>query len=249
MYDRYVAPDTYYSHGFIVPLVTGFLIWRKSETLKKLPVNPSWSGLILIGLALLIHILSELFYVFFTSGMSILVLVFGISLFIYGKSRTRELLFPLSFLCFMFPVPVGLINRVNFPLKMSLTFTSSELVSLFGLPIYQSGFYIQTSGGMLLIDNPCSGIRSLIAFLALGSIVAYVTRTSRKNKAVLFAISLPIAYFVNLMRVIVLILVATYFGVETASPDSMVHDLSGIGIFVVGMIILLGCKGYFESRP
>src|SRR3972149_2550190 len=79
MYARFTIEDTYYSHGFLVPFIAAFLIWQKKDKLEKIPIVHSWWGLVIILIALLLHFLSTIFYVFFTSGFSILILVFGIS--------------------------------------------------------------------------------------------------------------------------------------------------------------------------
>ena len=88
MYGRYVSSDSYYSHGFIIPFVSGFLIWQKREELKGKEVELFWWGLLLIAVSVLLHIFGTVIYVFSVSGFSIFFLAVGISLFLFGKEIT-----------------------------------------------------------------------------------------------------------------------------------------------------------------
>ena len=239
LYDRYVTADSYYSHGFLVPLVTIFFIWRKGEKFKVLSPSYSIWGLVLVVWALLLHILSIWAHVFFTSGISILFLVFGLSLFLFGREITKEILFPLSFLVFMLPLPLKAVSVFSFPLKMYVTEFSVVLVSKMGIPAFRQGFHIHLSNASLTIGNPCSGLRSLISFMALGAIFAYLLKASLGRKIFMILLAIPIALFSNMTRVIALTLAANFWGTKTASPGGFFHDSSGIAVFVFGLGFLI----------
>jgi exosortase A len=238
MYGRFVAADSYYSHGFIIPLASAFLIWQKRESLGKLPIGCSKYGLVLIIAALVIHLLSTIFYVFSGSGFSMLLLVIGISLFLFGKEVTRAILFPLLFLIFMFPLPGAFISLLASPLKMNAAKMATFFVDQAGISVYREGFYIKTINGELLVGNPCSGLRSLISFLGIGAFFAYLVDMSMARRILLFLLSVPIALGSNVLRVIALVLVTHYYGYQKASPDSFFHDFSGIMVFVIGFSVL-----------
>jgi len=90
-----------------------------------------------------------------------------------------------------------------------------------------------------MVGNPCSGLRSLIAFLAFGALLGYLKELSLTKKWILFALSIPVAFLSNLVRVIILILISYYWGLNAAAPDTLVHVGTGILLFVLGFIILL----------
>jgi len=158
-----MGADSYYSHGFIIPLVTGFLIWQKRSQLRAADVGLSWWGLWVVLAAVLIHILGVTLYVFSISGFSIFFLIIGLSLFVFGKQATRIIIFPLTYLIFMFPVPEAFISAISFPMKMLVAKTGVDIVRLLGVPVFREGFNITIPAGSLLVGNPCSGLRSLIA--------------------------------------------------------------------------------------
>jgi len=239
LYERFIETDSYYSHGFLVPLVTVFFIWRKREKLRVLSPGYSSSGLVLVVWALLLNILSIWTHIFFTSGFSILFLAFGLSLFLFGKEITKEILFPLSFLVFMLPLPLKAVTAFSFPLKMYVTKFSVGLVSKMGIPAFRQGFHIYLSNASLTIGNPCSGLRSLISFMALGAIFAYLLKASLGRKIFIFLLAIPIALFSNMARVVALTLAANFWGSKTASPGGFFHDFSGIAIFIFGLGLLI----------
>ena len=237
LYERYVSADSYYSHGFLIPFVTGGLIWLKRKELKNINWKGSFLGLILIIFALSIHLLSILTEVFFVSGFSILFLVFGISLFLYGKEITKKILFPLSFLIFMFPVPLVAINAISFPMKMFATKSAVYILKgALHIPMRNEGFQIFFPDASLIIGNPCSGLRSLISMLALGSIFAYFLKSSMPKKILLFSLAMPIALASNLIRVILLCLGVFIYGNQMAK--GFFHDFTGYLVFIIAFVSL-----------
>ncbi len=241
-----MSADSYYSHGFLVPFVSGYLIWLKKEELVQAKKSGSWLGLLLIVTAVLIHIFGTAIYIFSVSGFSIWILIVGISLFLYGKEVTKIILFPLFFLLFMFPLPGAIITMISFPLKVLVAQMGVKIASLLGVPLLLEGFVITIPQGDLLVGNPCSGLRSLIAFLAMGSLFAYFSDLSRGKQIFLFLLTIPIAIASNLVRVPILIYWSYKWGLESAAPDTLVHTGSGFVVFILGLILLfiaLRCLG------
>ena len=238
IYSRYISADSYYSHGFIIPFVVLFLIWQKKKLLICLPQQQSNIGIGLILFALGLHILGTILYIFSISGFSLFLLIIGLVLFLFGKEITKTIWFPLLLLIFMFPMPMAFINLISFPLKIIAAKGGVYLASLVGIPIYREGFNISIPAGRLLVGNPCSGLRSLISFMALGSIFAYLTNLTRTRKLILFSLSIPIALMSNLIRVSILVLTSHYMGLAAAAPDTLIHNGSGILIFIFGLLLM-----------
>lgn len=208
----------------------------------------SWWGLFLIIASVLIHIAGTILYVFSISGFSIFFLVLGTSLFLFGKNITRIIIFPLIFLIFMVPLPEAVIGIISFPLKIFAAKAGVWITKVVGIPIYIEGFNIFIPTGYLLVGNPCSGLRSLIAFLALGSILAYLGPVSIVKKWFLFFLSIPIALLSNIVRIPILIFVSNYWGLEAAAPDTLVHTGSGILVFVLGFLLMFSAAKVLEWR-
>ncbi|MFH1642297.1 MAG: exosortase/archaeosortase family protein [Nanoarchaeota archaeon] len=237
LYERYTAVDSYYSHGFLIPFVSLLLIWLKRNEFKDYLFKSDRFGLILIIIALTMHVVSILAEVFFLSAFSLLILVFGFCFLFFGKNFTKKIYFPLIFLIFMLPLPFLLINSISFPLKMFVTKSAVFLIKVvFGIPIKNEGFQIFFPKATLLVENPCSGLRSLISMLALGSIFSYLIKKNSLKKYFLFLLSVLIALFSNLIRVIMLCLAVYIYGSKMSS--GFFHDFSGYLAFAIAFITL-----------
>lgn len=247
-YGRYVASDSYYSHGFLIPLVSGFLVWSKKRDLRSSIPKYSSGGLWIISFALLLHITGTLVHFYFISGTSLFFFILGTTLFLYGKNITKKILFPLIFLIFMIPLPLPIISAILFPMKVFVVKVSSQIIRMIEIPIYFEGFNVHLSKGTLLIGNPCSGLRSLIAFLAMSTLIGYLKASSVKKWILILLLSIPIGFFSNIVRTVSLILVANRWGTEASSPDHWFHDFSGMAVFAVGLAMLLGLGRILEWK-
>jgi exosortase len=236
LYERYTAADSYYTHGFIIPFITGYLIRLKWNELKTVRCEYSGSGLILVVAALLVHLFSMLSGVYFLSGYSLLVLSFGVSLYLFGKEFTRKIAFALLFLFFMFPLPLTAINAVSFPMRLYATKVSVAVLSTAGIPVYSEGFRIIFPGDSLVVGSPCSGLRSLISMIALGSVFAHLSNAGKWLKLSLVIIAVPIALLSNIVRLMVLCMGAYKFG--SGAIHGFVHDVTGYAAFIIAFGML-----------
>lgn len=232
---RFTAADSYYSHGFLVPPVSAYLIWRKRKRLKALlPAYPSPSGLILLIAGLLLHFISTVLKINFTSYLSLIIVLIGSSLYLLGKKVTREIAFPLGFLLFMIPLPAVIIIGLSFKMKILAAQIASKFVNMLGIPTLRDGSTIYLPHSFLLVGDPCSGLRSLISFLALGALFTQLISASRFKKNVLFLSTVPIALISNILRIIALLLVTYVYGQRIAL--GLFHDLTGIAVFIFAFI-------------
>jgi exosortase A len=246
--ERYDNPDSHYSHGYLIPFICGYLVWQKREELAELPRKSSPSGLGLIVMALLVHVVSVWTHTFFTSGFSIMALAIGLCLYLYGTEITKRLAFPLGFLAFMFPLPMRAISAISFPLKMMVANLGTKIMELSGMLIVREGAMIYLVNTSLSVGDPCSGIRSLIALMAMGALFAYLLRGSFAKKFLIFLLAAPVAIATNVLRVCGLIFAADKLGGEWAAPEHWFHTASGLAVFVISMAILFAIMRLLE-RP
>ena len=232
--DRFEARDSYYSHGYLVPFVTVYLIWRKRKELSTLTPQGSWWGLPLIILGFLVYVVSYFLEVNFTAYASFLIVIFSMVLFLGGWKVTRVLLFPLFFLIFMIPLPQVVILGISFEMKMLASEISSWLTNSIGIETSVSGSRIFYPGGFLWVGDPCSGLRSLISFLALGTVVVQLTSGKTWKKGILFVSVIPIALLSNVVRIFVLTLASYFYGSQII--DGFLHDFMGFVVFIGGFI-------------
>ncbi len=237
MIKRWTVTETYYSHGFLVPLISIFLIWQKRKELNRFNINPSPKGWLFFIHAILIYLISALFGIYFLAGFSLLLLLPGIVLLFLGWQFLKKILFSLLFLSFMIPLPLVAISNISFRLKILASQIAVFIVNLIGLPAIREGSIIKTKHSYLVVEDPCSGIRSLIALIALGALMAYLSRISKPKKVVLFLAAIPIAIFANVIRIAALTLVSEMYGAKVATGTF--HDIMGIMVFVISFLSMV----------
>lgn len=230
MFDRWNAKDSYYSHGMLVPLVSIFLIWQKRAKLTSIAIKPENLGWLFFGAGILIHIVSALWRVYFSSGFSIIIVLIGLVLLFFGKKYLKELLFPIFFLIFMIPLPLVAIANLSFKLKILAAQISTVIINKMGVLAIRDGSIIKTAHSYLIVEDPCSGIRSLISLIALGALMAYLSNISIIRKSILFLSSIPIAIATNVIRIVTLSLISEMYGAKLATGTF--HTIMGVLVFV-----------------
>ncbi len=236
MWDRWFAAGSYYSHGILIPFVTIFLIWQKKEKLSSLDRKESLWGIPLVVAGLIMHVMGILLRFYFVSGFSMLFILIGLILCLYGSAIFKSILFPLTFLIFMVPVPEVVITNISFEMKIFAAKIATTFLNNSGIPAIRDGSVIRMRHAQVVVDDVCSGLRSLISLMALGSIVAYWMKASLQRKYVLFLTTIPIAIVTNVCRIIFLASVSEIWGVEYAA--GFLHDASGFLVFVLAFVLL-----------
>jgi exosortase len=234
---RFGARESYYSHGYLVPFVIAYLVFRKQNRLKEIEALGIFSGLIILLTGIVLYLASLFLKSNFTAYLSLPLVILGVLLYLKGKKFTKELLFPLAFLFFMLPLPEFMIIGISFKLKILAAQLATNLGNLIGIKAILSGSTIFYPGGTLLVGDPCSGLRSLITFLALGALFTQFTKASSIQKVSLFLSAIPIAIISNLLRLTFLLLVGFVYGQEAIT--GLVHDISGYLVFVLGFLGLI----------
>ena len=239
--------DPNYSHGFLVPVFSGFLVWRRRKQLQALTPEPSWVGLpvLLAGVGALL--LGDLGGENFLMRSSLILVVAGLILFHLGRAIFRVVAFPLLFLCFMLPLPATVFYAVAFPLQSLAARNAAWALDLLGVPVLLDGNVIHLSQISLGVTEACSGIRSLISLLALAVAWAALTIPGLWGMSVLVAATVPITVVANAGRVVATGLIGQWFGVEYAR--GFFHTLSGWAVFVLAFVSLLVVHGVIRLVP
>lgn len=233
--------DANYSHGFVVPLFSGFLVWQRRKELGALTPRGSWLGLpvLLAGVGALL--LGSVGAENFLMRSSLIAILAGLVLFHLGPQILRVLAFPLAFLFFMVPLPATVFYAAAFPLQNLAAQNAVWTLDLVGVPVLRDGNVIHLSYITLGVTEACSGIRSLISLLALAVAWAYLTLPGVWGMTGLVLSAVPIAVVANAGRVVTTGLLGQWFGVEYA--QGFFHTFSGWLIFLFAFVCLLGVHG------
>ena len=230
--------DSDYSHGFLVPLLSAFLIWQRRDKLRQVPRRPSLWGMVVVLGALGLLVLGSLGAELFLSRLSLLCTICGLIVYFCGWAMLRAMAFPMAFLLFAIPIPGVVYNEIVFPLQfIASKFATRTLETLNLFPIMREGNVLVLPGMTLEVVEACSGIRSLMSLLALAAGFGYLVEQSTIARWILVVAMVPLAIISNGTRVMITAIMANYMGPKAA--EGVMHEMSGWVIFVVATVLFL----------
>jgi exosortase len=262
--------DENYSHGLLIPLIIGYILWSQREKLGRSTAQPS----LLVGGAAILFALFALWAgvagaELYTQRMSLILLLAGIAVYFWGLRLLRLLLVPLAVLFLAIPIPAIIFNKIAFPLQLFASRAAVWSMSMLGIPVLRNGNIIELKPlnsfdtKKLEVVEACSGIRSLMTLLTLAVVFAYFTHTPSDDaprsgarfgwlksywfwrSAILVVSAVPIAILTNAFRVSGTGVLAHHYGTEVA--DGFFHSFSGWAIYIVAFIMLF-CTGMILDR-
>ena len=239
-------------HGPIILAVSLWLLYNQRHALAALPPQPAWGlGLPLLVTGLVLYALGRSQSFLGIEVGSQILLLCALTLGFLGKRALRLIWFPLFFLAFMTPLPEVLVASVTAPLKSAVSTVSANLLYALGYPVSRAGVILNVGQYQLLVADACAGLNSMFTLEALGLLYMNLMQyTSVARNVTLSILVIPIAFFANVVRVIVLVLVTYHFG--DAAGQGFVHGFAGMVLFLVGLVLVLFTDyllGWFFKEP
>ena len=235
-----------YSHGPLVPLVSLVLVWRRRAALAAAPRVPEARGLAWVAAACAMQVTGVRADLFALQGWSLLPLLVGLTWTFLGRRHVRLLLFPILYLAFMLTFPPFVMNQLSYALKEVAVRLATAGAQALGVTLQRAGMTLYLVTGTLRIENPCGGLRSLVALLATGTLFAYVQPGGGWRRLAVLAAAPPIAILGNAARILLVIVAAHYRSVEWAT--GAFHDLTGYLLYAVALALLVGARRALSPR-
>ncbi len=228
--------DSNYTHGFLIPPVVCFLLFRKRAEIASATMARDPMGLIVIVVGMALFVVANAAAEYFTLRFSFVVTLFGLVYFMFGRAVVRLTWYEIGLLLFMIPIPYVIYYAITFPMQLLSSKITVVVLNLLGATAVRQGNIIHLANTSLEVAEACSGIRSLMALLTMGAIYAYITQKHFWTRGVLFLSTIPIAIVGNVGRVFVLTLLVYLVGVDaTAEPW---HSGLGLLVFLVALGLL-----------
>ena len=262
--------DENYSHGLLVPLIIGYILWLERD---KLAAEPTRSSTLLGGLtvaaalfALWVGVAGAELY---SQRMSLVLLIAGTVIYFWGLKFLRLVWVPLALLILAIPIPAIIFNKIAFPLQLFASRCAVWSMSMLGIPVLRQGNIIELKPlnsldtRKLEVVEACSGIRSLMTLVTLAVVFAYFTHPRSDDgsgkggkfgflrsygfwrSSILVLSAVPIAILTNAARVSGTGILSHYYGTQVA--DGFFHSFSGWAIYVVAFLLLFGV-GFILDR-
>ena len=238
-----------YSHGYLVVPLAALLCWHRRDSFPGIRPQLSWVGLSLMGLGILMRVVSRLVYADFFDGWSILPMVAGAIWLLAGPAALRWSLPAVAFLFLMIPMPYQAESLLSWKLQGFATNLSTIFLRVLGFAAVSESHVIWLGDERLEVAAACSGMRIFMGVIALAFFWAAMMRRGWIDRIVLMAASIPLAIFVNAVRITAIGVMYTWFPSDSA--HRAIHTNSGLLMIPFAFVLLWGFKSYWEQlyRP
>ncbi len=239
-----------YSHGYLIPLVSVYILWEKQSIWWGGQSDSSWWGVLLVFAALVFLIVGEVSALYVLIHYSFVTFLFGLSLIFLGR-RTAQVWVPIFLLAFAIPLPYIIEVMLTAKLQLMSSSIGVSIIRMFDIPVYLSGNIIDLGEFKLHVVEACSGLRYLFPLVSVGVITAYFYRAALWQRIVVVITTIPISIFMNSFRIALTGVLVDWYGVEVA--EGFLHDFEGWVIFLLCLAVLL-CEirvleFFAENRP
>ncbi len=242
-----------YNYGYVVPLLGLALIWRRwPERPEASAGRSAWVGFAAIALLFLLLPIRvvlqanpEWRLVYWLHGFQAVGLSLCILYRLGGWRWVRFFAPPILFMLIAVPWPVGLEHWAIQGLMRLVAGLTVEVAGWFGIPAVQQGNLIETTVGIVGIDEACSGVRSLQAALMLSLFLGEMHRFSPGRRVALLVASLFFDLLANLTRTTFLVWAAANRGLTQMEAW---HDTAGLLVMIIVLPSLLGLAHVMRPR-
>ena len=231
----------------LIPVISSYLIWINRHKIS-FDNATSWPKVatIFIGIGAIGYILSYIYGNLNNEADTLLVnlapgiiIFWGLFIVIFGTKSFKAVLFPLTFLTLMLPLPSFVLNETVNILQMASANVSAFVFKLFNIPFLRNGTVFSLPGMTIEVAKECSGIRSSLALVVLSLVAAYLFLETRRRQVILIITVLPVSIFKNALRIVLLAYLGVYVD-KGFITDSLLHRQGGKPfLFIAAGILLL----------
>lgn len=226
-----------YGYGYMIPVITLFLIWQRKDKLERLPFTGSWLGIVLLALGVLITLVGQLSTLHSITQYGFVISVIGAVYALLGWAAFQIVLVPLLLLFLMVPLPGFLFNNLSSQLQLISSEIGVAVIRLFGISVNLEGNVIDLGVYKLQVVEACSGLRYLFPLVALSIIASYFYQAAIWKRVVVILSSIPITVLMNSFRIGMIGVLVEYYGIEQA--EGFLHDFEGWIVFMACVALLV----------
>ena len=230
------------SYGWYIPLFSLYVLWQERRKIVESIGKPSVVGLVFVLPSLFVGFLGIRGLQVRFEILGFVGLLFGLTWTFFGRRTVGSVIFPIGFLLFCMPLH-SYLDLVTIHLRLLAVSIASATLQGCGVEIVRQGTMLASPTGAFAIDiaEPCSGLRSLFAMMALTAGYAYFTQPTWFRRGLLFALSIPIAILGNVARIFSIVIVAATCSADFAT--GFYHDYSGYIVFLVAILLMVATGG------
>ena len=224
-----------FTHGFLVPPIVLWLVWRKRQVIAALTPQPMVGVLVFVAGVAFVWLLGDLVAVNAVTQLTLVALLVLTVPAVLGLAVARLIIFPLGFLFFCVPIGEFLMPQL---MEWTANFTVLAL-RLSGIPVYREGLQFVIPSGNWSVVEACSGVRYLIASLTVGTLFAYLNYQSTQRRVMFVIVSILVPVFANWLRAYMIVMLGHLSGNKLAAGvDHLVYGWLFFGVVIMLMFII-----------
>ena len=232
-----------FTHGFLIVPIVVFLVWQQRAELQQLTPRPAPIALLFLAGLVLLWCAARLLDVNVAQHFAVVMMIPATLWSLLGSAVMKRLAFPMAYL--LFAVPFG---EFLVPTLQDITATITvKALQFTGIPVLWEGRYFYIPSGSFEVAEACSGVRYLIASLALGTLYAYVSYHSLWRRAAFIALSAAVPVIANGVRAYGIVIIAHLSDYKLAVGVD--HFIYGWVSFGTVMLLLFWLGNYFRDSP
>lgn len=240
-----------YSHGVLLPFIGLYFLYERRADLKRYLLTTDRSeapfsgmGALLLVVGLLIFYFGSVSNLSYIRWVSFFPTALGATFLFFGTAIAPYVTTPILLNFMAKPIPDSLVPKLFFPLQVLAAKISAFVLEVLNVPIYVAGNIIEIPHMTLMVEEACSGMRSVFALLTVAIIVLYAVQMSFFYKVLVFICALITAIALNVVRVAATGVLAHFYDPETAR--GFFHTFAGMVVFMVGLAILYVVGSFFS---
>ncbi len=224
-----------FTHGFLVPPIVLWLVWRQRQVIAGLTPKPMLGASVIIAGAAFSWLLGDLVAVNAVTQLAFVALLVLAVPAVLGISVARLIIFPLGFLFFAVPIGEFLMPQL---MEWTANFTVIAL-RLSGIPVYRDGLQFVIPSGNWSVVEACSGVRYLIASLTVGTLFAYLNYQSTQRRVLFVIVSIVVPVVANWLRAYMIVMLGHLSGNKLAAGvDHLIYGWLFFGVVIMLMFII-----------
>jgi exosortase len=230
------------SYGIALVAVALVLVWHRQTLFlsRRNPSSPPAIGITTLLCGLMLYITGMLGADVFLTRVSSVIVMAGTMCFLAGPAATRVMAAPLIFTLLAIPPPALIVTTMTLPLQFVASRIAETTLMVAGVPVVRDGNLLRLPSATLEIAQACSGLRSLSSLTAIAVLLSWATASSWTRRAIVVAAAVPVAVFVNGLRVALTGLACEVWG-RAAAADPW-HTLTGWLTFATSVALLLSVQ-------
>ena len=234
---RQWSDDPASSHGIVLAIAAGVVLWRRRAALRALPAAPANAGFAALAVSLLLYTAGTFAGELFVLRVSALASLAACVLTLAGPAHLRLMTAPLVLLLLAIPLPATVVTSLTLPLQLLASQMAAGMLGTVGISVVREGNLLTLSTVTLEVADACSGLRSIVSLVAMIAMFKALTDAPVRHAVALSAAAVPIAIAGNTLRVAVTGVLAHLFGAGAAR--GLVHDLTGYAAFAAMGVALV----------